>query len=96
MNEDKFLKGIDEIHAICREIAKRKNHDYGQDNLTTFGIKGNLVRTNDKVARLKTLLWENIEPRVSDEKILDTVYDLINYATYMAMMLSGRWDDNGS
>ena len=92
MNEEQFLKGIDEIHAICREIAKNKNHDYGQDNLTTFGIKGNLVRANDKMARLKNILWDNCEIQVPEEKVLETVLDLINYATYMAMMLSGKWD----
>jgi len=50
------------------------------------------VRANDKMARLKTLLWDKAEQRVNDEQVLDTCYDLINYVTYMAMMLSGRWE----
>ena len=92
MNETEFLKGIDEVHTICREIAKNKNHDYGSDNLAVYGAKGNLVRATDKISRLKTLLWDNCEQQVADEKVLDTVYDLINYATYMAMMLNGKWE----
>jgi len=91
MNEENFLKGIDEIHVICREIAKRKNHDYGDNNLTALGAKGCFVRAHDKMARLKNILWEGTEQQVEDENLLDTIYDLINYATYMAMMLSGKW-----
>jgi translation initiation factor 6 (eIF-6) len=60
--------------------------------LTAFGVNGNLVRANDKMARLKTLLWDKAEQKVDDEKVLDTCYDLINYGVYMAMMLSGKWE----
>ena len=91
MKEEDFLKGIDEVHTICREIAKKKNHDYGDNNLTKFGTRGVLIRMNDKIERLNNL-WDNPHIEVADEKMLDTVYDLINYATYMAMMLSGKWD----
>ena len=92
MNEENFLKGIDGIHKICRDIAQKKNHDYGDNNLTVFGVKGNLVRASDKLARLKTLIWDKVDQEVVDEKVLDTVYDLVNYATYLAMMLSGKWE----
>ena len=91
MNEEEFLSGIDEVHAICKKIAKKKNHDYGYSNLAVFGVKGNLIRASDKMARLKTLVWDECEAQVEDEKVLDTVYDLINYATYMAMMIKGEW-----
>ncbi len=41
-----------------------------------------LVRLSDKLMRLVSLEDPEVSARVSDERVEDTVVDLINYATY--------------
>jgi hypothetical protein len=85
------------------DIGLKKNHDYGSANITNFGVLGVLVRLNDKVQRVRNLLLGmgafNIttnlnstnKMKVSDEKVEDTLMDMINYATYGNMLLDGIW-----
>lgn len=64
----------------------RKNKDYGNsfdESLDEFGIVASAVRLSDKVNRLKTLL-SGEKQNVSDESILDTIYDGMNYAVMTA------------
>lgn len=64
----------------------RKNKDYGNSfdkSLDEFGIVASAVRLSDKVNRLKTLL-SGEKQNVSDESILDTIYDGMNYAVMTA------------
>jgi hypothetical protein len=79
-------------HA-CREIAKeiaelviRKQADYGHDNINAFGELGLIVRTNDKVARLRNLNGKEgiTEPRI------DAWRDIAGYAV-IALMLDKGW-----
>ena len=85
------------------EIGLKKNHDYGSANITNFGSLGVLVRLNDKVQRVRNLLLGlgavhrgkdlkgNSSMMVQDERVEDTLMDMINYATYGKMMLEGVW-----
>ena len=84
------------------DIGLKKNHDYGSDNITNFGVLGILVRLNDKVQRVKNLLKadgvatiKNLKGSssmmVSDERVEDTLMDMINYATYGNMLLDNVW-----
>lgn len=73
------------------ELAKKKNHDYGPENIGALGPKGCYVRIWDKVSRLKTLLWEESDPEVLDEKISDTLQDLANYAIITRLLLQDKW-----
>lgn len=74
----------------ARELMTAKNHDYAveQDvfrNFRTFGTLGVLVRLSDKLARLRSF-EENNKFAVTDEKLIDTILDTINYAViYYAM-----------
>ena len=70
--------------AAARRLMARKNHDYAHEddpfrNFRTFGAFGVLVRLHDKIARLRSF-EESGKQAVKDEKILDTVLDIINYA----------------
>lgn len=59
----------------------RKNHDYGDSfnkSLDKFGIIASVVRMNDKMERIESLM--NKEALVKDESIKDTLLDLANYA----------------
>ena len=73
---DKHKELCDRIHDTC----VRKNHDYGNsasELFQKFGLISYVVRMNDKMARINSLL--NKETEVKDEKITDTLLDLANY-----------------
>ena len=63
------------------ETYERKNHDYGDSfnkSLDKFGLIASVVRMNDKMERIESLM--NKEALVKDESIKDTLLDLANYA----------------
>lgn len=92
---------------LCKEsldLMKKKNHDYsgksGKEpfaNFTraeTMGItsteKGMLVRMLDKMSRLSSFM-DSGEFKVQDEKLEDTIKDMINYSVLLyAYMLSTK------
>lgn len=89
----------------ARNLSRRKNHDYsgGQDTNNAFmnfnkceelnlckAETGILVRMSDKISRLHTLADSNLRFEVNDEKILDTVLDLINYSIIFYAMHTDR------
>jgi hypothetical protein len=59
-----------------KDIFICKNKDYG-NSFMDFGLIGILVRLNDKINRLKSLMKNEI--KVKDEKKEDTINDLYNY-----------------
>jgi len=82
----------------ARELMSKKNHDYTNaqsakggpfanfEHVASFGVatveQGMFARFTDKVARLGTLLTRDI--RVIDEKLEDTILDIINYSILIA------------
>ena len=84
-----------ELCSKAREIMQAKNRDYAHEgdvfrNFRLFGGLGILVRLSDKLARLRSF-EENQSFAVTDEKLIDTVLDTINYAVlYFAMKQEGR------
>lgn len=73
---DKHKELCDRIHNTC----VKKNHDYGNSASALyekFGLISYIVRMNDKMNRVNTLI--NRETEVKDEKIEDTLLDLANY-----------------
>lgn len=70
----------------------RKNHDYGnsfEESLDQFGIIASLVRMQDKMLRLQSLMDESKTQQVGSESLLDTLEDLSNYAAMTACWLKG-------
>lgn len=67
----------DTLNALCRA----KNADYGDSFANTRKVVSNaiLVRLNDKISRLNSLMSGN-KQQVKDESIKDTLMDLANYA----------------
>lgn len=90
INRSELLNLHEKLGKQARELMTAKNHDYAveQDvfrNFRTFGTLGVLVRLSDKLARLRSF-EENNKFAVSDEKLIDTILDTINYAViYYAM-----------
>lgn len=64
------------IEAIS-DLLRRKHHDYGEENLHLFGEFGILVRSSDKIARLKNLMDK---PALVNENRDETWRDLAGYA----------------
>jgi len=67
-------------------LFQKKNEDYG-NSFVDFGLIGIIVRLNDKINRLLTLLSKTSPktPQVSDECIEDTINDLYNYGIIALM-----------
>ncbi len=95
------------FHALLKEIGElhdRKQADYGSDAdpfanvnaATKFGIKpwvGALLRINDKITRLQSLI---VKGRLVNESAEDSLRDIAVYAL-IALLLSeeGKKDDSG-
>lgn len=79
-----FEDGVDLIISDLRKILIKKQGDYGHGNITAFGEYGVLVRSHDKMARLKNLMTKKQTP--NNESIEDSWADLANYAV-IALML---------
>ena len=71
----------------------RKQHDYGPENITAFGEKGVVVRMNDKMARLRNLVWG--DKPASNEAIEDSYTDLSVYGVIGRMCRAGTWPGVG-
>jgi hypothetical protein len=72
-------------------LNERKGHDYsGKEdsmaNMRDFGFLGIVIRLGDKWHRLKNFAKTG-HLKVEDEKIEDTLKDMINYA-FFALMFS--------
>ena len=99
MNQETFLKRIEELHNECVEIVKIKNKDYSTADdpfrnfkaPTLFGItveKAILVRMADKISRTSVLLDK--KAHVKDESLTDSLQDLANYALILATWLESK------
>ena len=83
-------KEIDTIYWEIKTLLIEKNTRYGKGNIARFGEKGVLMRSFDKVDRLKTLLFDNIEA-TTDEAVEDSWKDLAGYAIIGLMFHRGKW-----
>ena len=73
------------------ETYERKNHDYGDSfnkSLDKFGLIASVVRMNDKMERIESLM--NKEALVKDESIKDTLLDLASYCVMTTMWLDNN------
>lgn len=67
------------LHEIS-DLLVRKNHDYGNsfgNQLAKHGPIVFVIRMEDKISRLKTLL--TTDAQVKDESIEDTLRDIVGY-----------------
>lgn len=72
-----------------------KNADYGnsfESSLEEYGIIAALIRMEDKMGRLRTLIKS--EAKVKDESISDTLRDLSNYALMASVWFDHKDDDD--
>lgn len=99
MTRNDFLKELEETFKQGLELVKKKNADYAEDNdpflnfrnSTAVGVsldRGILVRSMDKMTRISHLL--DRDGVVKDEKIDDTLLDLINYIAILKVYLNDK------
>ena len=96
MDTKKFIDQLEQTFKECLDIAKAKNADYANigDAFKNFkavelvGVdarRGIMVRMVDKMSRISNLL--DRKGKVKDEKIEDTIKDLINYANILLALI---------
>jgi len=80
--------GVWDIESL-QDTLVSKQHDYGHDNINAFGLIGVAVRLSDKIARYKNLSGK--PNMVSGETIVDTLVDMVGYATIARMLEDGTF-----
>ena len=89
--QSKYKHDIGSILDASYKIGVAKNRDYGTVNILKYGVVGLIVRLNDKISRAVNLLKDGTTAMVTDEKIEDTIMDMVNYATYAIMLCNDVW-----
>jgi len=76
------------IREQITETLIRKQMDYGHNNIARFGRIGLIIRTHDKLARLRNLHLSSNNPQ--NEALTDTYVDIIGYSA-IGMMWERGW-----
>jgi hypothetical protein len=90
MLSQRFHKDAKLFLDAAYRIGVAKNHDYGINNIPNYGVIGLVIRLGDKVLRAENLLG-GTAAAVKDEKLKDTLIDIVNYATYAIMLCNKTW-----
>lgn len=74
-------------------LMDRKQQDYGSSNISLNGELGVMVRSQDKVSRLRNLLAKEMkgDTAVNHEGIEDSWADLANYGVIGLLLRTGKW-----
>lgn len=90
---------VEKHMEICKKlnsIYEKKNHDYGDSFHLSYleeGMAMPRLRLGDKLNRFKNLSrGKNV--LVNDESILDTLYDMANYAIMTIIEIENEKNDN--
>lgn len=84
--------GVFDSWMLREEITAtlvRKQSDYGHHNIARFGRRGLVVRTHDKIARLKNLHLTR-HGKAANEALVDTYTDIVGYSA-IGMMWERGW-----
>jgi hypothetical protein len=98
LHEELGLKtemGREYLRAILplAQLMDRKQQDYGSSNISLNGELGVMVRSQDKVSRLRNLLTKEMKGdlAVNNESVEDSWADLANYGVIGLLLRSGKW-----
>jgi hypothetical protein len=106
MTREQLLTNHQILCNAARELMKLKNADYAgkgadepfanftrcEDMGITTTEKGFLVRLTDKLSRLSSFA-DSGEFKVPDEKLEDTIIDIINYAVLLASYVKSKQEE---
>ena len=89
INPNSMKKVYEELlNTFCK-----KNHDYGSSfelSLDKHGLVAGVVRMEDKMNRLSTLVDSDTDAQIASESLVDTLMDLSNYSAMAACWLMGQ------
>lgn len=91
IESDTFESVLNEM----RDLHAKKNKDYGDafhKSFEEFGVTAGIVRLNDKMERVKSLV-KNGKAEVKDESLMDTLKDMASYAVMLYVELKNK--ENG-
>ena len=91
IESDTFESVLDEM----RDLHAKKNKDYGDafhKSFEEFGVTAGVVRLNDKMERVKSLV-KNGKAEVKDESLLDSLKDMASYAVMLYVELKNKEND---
>lgn len=92
LNNSASVAGVFDSWMLREEITEtliRKQSDYGHHNIARFGRRGLVVRTHDKIARLKNLHLTR-HGKAANESLTDTYVDIVGYSA-IGMMWERGW-----
>jgi hypothetical protein len=92
LNNSASPTGVFDSWMLREEITEtliRKQSDYGHHNIARFGRRGLVVRTHDKIARLKNLHLTR-SGQAANESLTDTYVDIVGYSA-IGMMWERGW-----
>ena len=75
------------------QLFMQKHKSYGPDNISATGIQGVIIRSWDKINRLRRLIVTGIDDPLTDESVEDTLMDLANYAIIGLLLLHNVWPE---
>lgn len=99
MERKELIDSVEKTFKECMEILRAKQHDYAtnEDALQNFRYaelvnvgpqKAALVRIAEKLSRVSNLIDK--EEAVKDEKVADTIRDMINYMAILKAMVEEK------
>lgn len=102
MTQEEFIQFVKDTNKEITELLEKKNKDYTSDHNDAFGNvglasklgivdtdKAIFIRLSDKYARLASFIKNN-KLSVEDEKVSDTLKDLIGYTLMMLGYLKNK------
>lgn len=93
---DEFRLTGSVVYEKLSDVLVAKQLDYGPGNINNApggAMNGILVRMNDKMERLKNLMYHS-EGEPQNESIDDSLIDIANYAVIAMMVRNGSWPKN--
>ena len=97
---DQWKEDATDIYDELYELLASKQRDYGPYNISRApggAINGLMVRMNDKMERLKNLIYDEHglvrDNGISHESIEDSFKDIANYAAICLMVTRGKWPE---
>ena len=80
------------LFVAAFELFKKKLKSYGTNNISEYGERGVVLRMNDKIKRLKNIVWEGIGNPIEDETVEDTYLDVAVYSCIGIIVREGEWE----
>ena len=83
-----------EISALQLDTYRKKNADYGnafEKSMDEDGLLVAKIRIGDKIRRINSLIKNNGEGQVKDERLEDTYLDLANYCVMTILWIRKQY-----